>query len=83
MNTTESDPRLLPLPELRALRTQLQHDDDAVNAERITELTSNDWGLQRTFEMNLDRLREGLPEQPLEPDLQAAYETSMATWGAP
>jgi len=49
-----------------------EHDDDAVNAARIAELTSNDWGLQRTFELNLERLREGLGEQPLEAeDLRA------------
>jgi hypothetical protein len=49
-----------------------EHDDDAVNAARIAELTSNDWGLQRTFELNLARLREGLGEQPLEAeDLRA------------
>ena len=43
------------------------HDDRAINAARIAELTGNDWGLQRTFELNLGRLREGLAEQPLEP----------------
>jgi hypothetical protein len=38
MNTTESDPRLLPLPELRALRAQLQHDDDVVSyVRRLTQ----------------------------------------------
>lgn len=34
MSTTESDPRLLPLPELRALRARLQHEDDAVSFVR-------------------------------------------------
>src|SRR4051794_13943995 len=34
MSTTEFDPRLLPLDELRALRTQLQHEDDAVSYVR-------------------------------------------------
>jgi hypothetical protein len=43
------------------------HDERAVNVPRITELTSEDWGLQRTFELNLERLRQGLAEQPLEP----------------
>ncbi|MBI4933623.1 MAG: hypothetical protein HY828_07075 [Actinobacteria bacterium] len=38
MSTTESDPRLLPLPELRALRARLQHDDDAVSyVRRLTQ----------------------------------------------
>jgi Uncharacterised nucleotidyltransferase len=42
-------------------------DDEAIDTARITELTANDWGLQRTFELNLERLREGLAEQPLDP----------------
>jgi hypothetical protein len=50
------------------------HDDGAINAERIAELTANDWGLQRTFSLNLDRLREGLSEQPLDPDGVRALE---------
>jgi hypothetical protein len=44
------------------------HDEEALNAERVAALTSNDWGLQRTFELNLERLREGLEEQPLDPE---------------
>ncbi len=34
MSTTESDPRLLPLDELRAMRSTLQHEDDAVSYVR-------------------------------------------------
>ncbi len=34
MSTTEFDPRLLPLDELRAMRTTLQHEDDAVSYVR-------------------------------------------------
>jgi hypothetical protein len=41
-------------------------DDEAIDTARIAELTGNDWGLQRTFELNLERLREGLAEQPLD-----------------
>lgn len=49
----------------------LSHDvgaEDAgfVNGGRIAELSSRDWGLQHTFELNLDRLRDGLDEQPLD-----------------
>jgi hypothetical protein len=40
-------------------------DDSSLDVERITELASNDWGLQHTFELNLERLRDGLAEQPL------------------
>jgi hypothetical protein len=39
-----------------------------VELERITALTSNDWGLQHTFELNVARLRDGLASLPLEPD---------------
>lgn len=41
-------------------------DDAAIDVERITALTGNDWGLQHTFELNLDRLRDGLPGEPLQ-----------------
>jgi hypothetical protein len=34
MNTTEFDPRVLPLDELRALRAELQNEDDAVSYVR-------------------------------------------------
>lgn len=39
--------------------------DDAINLNRIVALTSNDWGLQHTVELNLARLCDGLGEQPL------------------
>lgn len=42
------------------------HDDQAVNAAIIARLTSEDWGLHRTFELNFQRLREGLPDLPLD-----------------
>jgi hypothetical protein len=48
------------------------HDDGAVNVERIAQLTRDDWGLQHTFELNLDRLREALPGQPLDDGDRAA-----------
>jgi hypothetical protein len=44
-----------------------RHDDGAINVERIVALSASDWGLQHTFELNLDRLREGLEGEPLEP----------------
>lgn len=34
---------------------------DRINVERIVSLTSHDWGLNRTFELNLERLGEALP----------------------
>ena len=39
---------------------------DAIDAARIATLTSRDWGLQRTFELNLGRLREAVAALPLE-----------------
>ncbi len=35
---------------------------DTVNLARIAALTSRDWGLQRTFELNLERLRVAVEE---------------------
>jgi hypothetical protein len=46
--------------------------EDTVDVDRIVALTSNDWGLQHTFELNLDRLRDGLSEQLLDPAEAAA-----------
>ncbi|HEV3035687.1 MAG TPA: nucleotidyltransferase family protein [Solirubrobacteraceae bacterium] len=48
------------------------HDDDAINALRISELTSGDWGLHHTFELNFARLRDGLAEVGLSEPEQAA-----------
>ena len=38
------------------------HDDRAIDVARITALTAEDWGLQRTFEINLDRLTVALAD---------------------
>jgi hypothetical protein len=43
-------------------------DEQAINVERVTALTAEDWGLQRTFELNLERLSSQLPEEPLDPE---------------
>jgi len=48
-----------------------EHDDDAINAVRISELTSGDWGLHHTFELNFARLRDGLAEVGLSEPEQA------------
>lgn len=47
------------------------HDEDAINASRIAELTSADWGLHHTVELNLDRLSDGLAACGLDADRQA------------
>lgn len=40
------------------------HDNDTINAERIASLCAHDWGLYRTFQLNLERLLTdiGLPD---------------------
>lgn len=45
-----------------------EHDEQAINAAYIAQLTSADWGLHHTFELNLERLwdeaeRTGLPPE--------------------
>src|SRR5919201_32927 len=44
------------------------HDDEMINARRIAELCAKDWGLYRTFQLNLERLHDGLLEVELAPD---------------
>lgn len=47
------------------------HDDDAINGQRIAELCASDWGLWRTITGNLDRAREHLGDYSLpESDVQ-------------
>ena len=42
-------------------------DEGAINGPYLAKLCSDDWGLYKTFTMNLDRILEGLPERELEP----------------
>jgi hypothetical protein len=42
-----------------------EHDDDAVNGQRIAELCGSDWGLWRTITANLTRCREHLGDYAL------------------
>ncbi len=44
---------------------------DAINAARIASLTAADWGLQRTFELNFERLGVAAGELELEPARRA------------
>jgi hypothetical protein len=47
------------------------HDEDAVNGERIADLCASDWGLWRTITANLARCREHLNDYELpDPDKQ-------------
>lgn len=56
---------------------EVRDDDDAINAARIAELTSGDWGLHHTFELNFERLRDGLAESPLAADEQAVVRSRI------
>lgn len=44
----------------------------AIDAVRIASLTSQDWGLQRTFELNFERLRGSLDELELAAERRSA-----------
>lgn len=50
---------------------------DAINAARIAALTAQDWGLQRTFELNLERLRNSVEELELLDARRAAIATRI------
>jgi hypothetical protein len=50
----------------------LADGSDSINAAWIASLTSQDWGLQRTFELNLERLRGAVAELELEEARKAA-----------
>jgi hypothetical protein len=56
----------------------LLHDHDLgnsdsreiINAEYLAKLCAGDWGIYKTFTLNLDRIRKSLPEYHLEQDYQ-------------
>jgi hypothetical protein len=56
--------------------TMLYHheiaEDDAerINMNRVAELCAGDWGLWRTTKLNIERIREGLPDSGLPPESQ-------------
>lgn len=53
---------------LLAVLPVADHDDDAINAERIAALAARDWGLHHTLELNLERLQTGLSASGLTAD---------------
>lgn len=60
--------------DLYALLSALEvatHDEGAINAQRISELTGSDWGLHHTFELNLERLAEQIEHAQLPPQSAA------------
>lgn len=86
----ETQPHTLPACELLMSKLQIVHlnskdrgdlyslldsqELSALEPERIAALTANDWGLHHTFELNLERLRAALGEQPLDDDRRAVIE---------
>ena len=38
------------------------HDDDAINAVYLAKLTGDDWGLYRTLQLNIDKVRSALKD---------------------
>ena len=57
------------------------HDDEAINAEVIAALTADDWGLWRTTQLTIQRLREGMGTLGLDPaDQQLVLERIDSLW---
>jgi hypothetical protein len=50
---------------------------EGIDLDWITSLTSKDWGLQHTLELNLGRMRDGLAESPLGEAERAAVADSI------
>jgi hypothetical protein len=53
------------------------HDDESINGVRIADLCAKDWGLYRTLELNLERLRTGLQGLELTPDDRSLIEERL------
>jgi hypothetical protein len=45
------------------------HDDDAINAAYLARLTSEDWGLHRTLQLNSGRVRDAVRELDVDANL--------------
>jgi hypothetical protein len=45
------------------------HDDDAINAAYLARLTSEDWGLHRTLQLNSGRVRDAVRDLDVDADL--------------
>ncbi len=53
------------------------HDGDAINAGRVAQLCSEDWGLWRTCKMNFERIRSGLADYDLAQDERATVQERL------
>jgi hypothetical protein len=56
-----------------------EHDDDAVNGQRIAELCAGDWGLWRTITGNLERCRDHLSDYALPEDASRRVRDRLTT----
>jgi hypothetical protein len=57
------------------------HDDDAINADFIAELTADDWGLWRTVKLNVERVHEQVDSLALDPAAkERVLERTDALW---
>lgn len=55
----------------------LAEGNEGIDVAWIASLTAKDWGLQHTLELNLDRLRDSLPESPLADEQRAGVARSI------
>jgi hypothetical protein len=42
------------------------HDDDAINSGYLAKLTAEDWGLYRTLQLNIERVRQAAQEMDVD-----------------
>jgi len=50
---------------------------ETINAEYLAKLCGEDWGVYKTFTLNLDRIRKSLSEYKLEPDYLATVQKRL------
>lgn len=57
------------------------HDRETINSDLIATLLARDWGLWRTTQLNLERIREGVATLAIEPaDLQLVLDRIDSLW---
>lgn len=56
-------------------------DPSALEPQRLTSVTSADWGIQHTFEINFGRLRDGLPDSALAAGQRDVVSSALAKLG--
>jgi hypothetical protein len=90
----DARPDVLPVADLLMTKLQIVHLNakdrgdlyalldssplEDFELDRIAGLAGDDWGLHHTFALNLRRLREGLPELPIEAEHREVIGASLA-----